>query len=124
MKNGLKERISIKNMSLVILVISIVLLGTFLHSYRKVIFQRGNPIPYLISAMSLDNDTKFIEIEEETGVYISKRGEYTEFFDFIEKSYDVDFIEQAGSGFIFSNGDENITVGSEIYLKYFTVWTM
>lgn len=93
-----------------------------INNYIEVIFQRGNPIPYLIASMGISEETPYIEVGKDTGIYITKRGECPAFLDFVEKSRNVDLVEQAGSGYIFTNGLDNIIVCSEVYWRYFTVW--
>lgn len=106
----------------VIAVFTVIILFLIIGSYHKVIFQRGNPIPYLIASMSISEETPYVEVGKNTGVYISKKGECPELFAFVENSKNVEFVEQSGSGYLFTNGLDNIAVSSEIYWKYFTVW--
>ena len=47
----------------------------------EVIFQRGNPLPYLTSAAPISEERPFVEVEDCEDVYISKRGECPELFD-------------------------------------------
>lgn len=119
----LKKERKTKNKFIIAIAVftGIILLLTF-GSYRNVIFQRGNPIPYLLAGMSINDETSYVEVGNHTGVYISKRGECPELFAFVEEDRDVEFVEQVGSGYQFTNGVDNITVSTEIYWKYFTVW--
>ncbi|MEG1883720.1 MAG: helix-turn-helix transcriptional regulator [Clostridia bacterium] len=117
-----KEQRTKHKLLIVIAIFAVITFLLIISSYSKVIFQRGNPIPYLIASMSISEETPYVEVGKNTGVYITKRGECPPLFDFVEESRNVDFVEQAGSGYIFTNGLDNITVSSEIYWRYFTVW--
>lgn len=118
MKNKAKKKIAI-----LLICITITVLFLF-YNYRNVIFQRGNPIPYVIAGMRISDETPYIEVFKNTGIYISQRGECPQLLDFVEESRNVVFVEQVGSGYVFTNGAEHLSVSSEIYLKYFTVWTV
>ena len=90
-----------------------------------VIFQRGNPIPYLVAAVQLSEERPYVLVEEgAVDVYITRRGRCPELFEWIENSRQVIFVEQAGSGWLFSNGVDSLCVTSEIYWRYFTVWQL
>lgn len=88
------------------------------------IFQRGNPIPYLAAAVKLSDDNTFEAVENMENIYITKRGEKDGLFQMIQDTYDVEYKDQFGSGYLFSDGENNYTVGSEIYWGRFTVWTL
>ncbi len=105
-----------------IAVFTVIILLLILVSYQKVIFQRGNPIPYLIASTSINEETPYVAVGNNTGTYISKKGECSELFRFVESSKNVNFVEQAGSSYIFTNGVDNIVISSETYWRYFTVW--
>ncbi|MEG1548434.1 MAG: helix-turn-helix transcriptional regulator [Clostridia bacterium] len=117
-----KEQKTKHKLLTIIAVFTVIILLLVIGSYRNVIFQRGNPIPYLIASMSISEETPYVEVGNNTGVYISKKGECPKLFEFVENSRNVEFIEQFGSGYLFTNGLDNITVSSEIYWRYFTVW--
>lgn len=88
------------------------------------VFQRGNPIPYLAAAARLSEDNPFEAVKSEEGIYITRRGDNLELFRMIRNTYDVEYIDQLGSGYLFSDGEYNYIVGSEIYWGVFTVWTV
>lgn len=88
------------------------------------IFQRGNPIPYLAAAVKLSDDNTFEAVENMENIYITKRGENESLFTFIQDTYGVEYKDQLGSSYMFSNGEINYTVGSGIYWGRFTVWTL
>ncbi|MBR6698354.1 MAG: hypothetical protein IKL73_08885 [Lachnospiraceae bacterium] len=86
------------------------------------IFQKGNPIPYIIAMTKISEDKSFIEVEE--GTYITKKGDSSKLFDFIEESNNVEYLDQAGSAYIFSKGDDNLIISSETYWSKYTVWVV
>ena len=88
------------------------------------IFQRGNPIPYLKAAVSLSDENTFEAVGHVADTYITKRGEKQDLFRMIQDTYHVEFKDQLGSGYLFSDGEKNYIVGSEIYWGRFTVWTL
>lgn len=55
-------------------------------------------------------------------VYISRRGECPEQFDFIETNWDVTLKEQLGGAYIFTVGSGELVITSEIYWAKYTVW--
>ena len=57
-------------------------------------------------------------------IYITRRGDKSGLFQMIEETYAVEFKDQLGSGYLFTDGEKNYTVGSEIYWGRFTVWTL
>lgn len=91
----------------------------------SVIFQKGNPIPYVKSILQLNDDQTYIQVQDDNSIiFITKRADYDKLHKYIEDYYDVSFKEQMGSGYIFRSDEKAITVSSEIYWKYFVVWTV
>ncbi|MBQ7898711.1 MAG: hypothetical protein IJ307_02555 [Bacteroidales bacterium] len=88
------------------------------------IFQRGNPIPYLNAVVQLSETNPYVAVDEENRIYISKRGDKEALFQMIQDTYGVEFIDQLGSGYLFSDGEKSYIVSSEIYWGRFTVWTL
>ena len=90
----------------------------------SVLFQRGNPLPYLRAASKLDDDTAYVEVSSEDfyTTYLSRRGACPQLISAIEASHNATLSEQAGSGFIFTSNGQNFVVESEIYLGKYTVW--
>lgn len=101
-----------------------VLLVSFVVSKRDSIFQRGNPMPYLAAAVRLSDENTFETVEHIDGTYITKRGEKEDLFKMVQDTYDVEYKDQLGSGYLFSDGEKNYIVSSEIYWGKFTVWTL
>jgi hypothetical protein len=91
----------------------------------SVIFQKGNPTPYLTSILQLNANQTYIQVHDDNSIiFITKRDNYDEFHKYIEYRYDVSFDEQMGSGYHFSSDEKVITVTSEIYWKFYKVWTI
>lgn len=107
---------------LMIVAAMIVVLLLVLGLYSKTIFQRGNPLPYLLASMRICEETPYVEVGDHTGVYISKNGDCPQLFKFIEESRNVEFVEQLGSSYLFANEVDSLTVSSEVYWKWFKVW--
>lgn len=91
-------------------------------AYKDSIFQKGNPFPYLIAAIKITASTPYIRVKENE--VISKANDESSLISDFEKQMEVEFVEQAGSGFIFSDGEESYVISSEIYFGRFTVWTL
>ena len=111
-----------KRNSIIICAVVLVLMAVFLN--RAAIFQRGNPIPYLAAAMRLSEEVPFVAVDEAQGIYITQRGDCAELFDYIQQKMGGTLVEQAGSGYIFSDGNANYVVSSEVYWGRYTVWTL
>ena len=116
MKN--KRIITICAVALVILAASTVYLN------RAIIFQCGNPVPYLISAIQISEKNPYVAVDETKGIYISKRGECPELFDYFCEKTGMEFVEQAGSGYLFTDRERNDVISSEVYWGRYTVWTI
>ena len=92
--------------------------------FSPVIFQRGNPIPYISAAMKIDEDSRYVQVDVDDtyDVYISVRGDKESLFYDLAYSKGMEFVEQAGSSYIFSDGTNRLIISSEVYLSCFTVW--
>ena len=94
--------------------------------WSPVIFQRGNPIPYLVAAMDIDENNYYVkvDVDDTNAIYISLRegGKCESLFHDVAYSKGFEFVEQAGSGYIFSDGKNRLVISSEIYLGRFIVW--
>ena len=87
------------------------------------IFQRGNPIPYLMAALRLTTQP-YAEVNDRSirETYITVGYDCPELFEKIENEREVTFVEQAGSAWLFTTGADTLAVSSEIYWRYFVVW--
>jgi hypothetical protein len=95
-----------------------------LFSFRNVIFQKGNPLPYIKGMLQLNNKP-YVQIHEDNPIiFITKRDNYSELHKYIESYYGVSFDEQMGNGYFFRSKEKTVTVSSEIYWRYYIVWTV
>lgn len=104
--------------------LSVIFILLILFTFRNSIFQCGNPIPYISKMITLNEDVKFTKVYENKDIYITKNGDYKELHKYIENKYKVVFLEQMGSGYIFTSSNKQIILTSEIYYKDYQVWTM
>ena len=102
----------------------IVILVAVVFLKKDAIFQRGNPIPYLTAVVHLSETNPYVAVDEENGIYISKRGDKEALFQMIQDTYGVELTDQLGSSYLFLDGENTYTVSSEIYWGKFTVWTL
>ena len=111
----------------------LLILALALYLWWPVIFQRGNPIPYLMAAMQLSEEQPYVLVGgDAVPVYITKRGDCPELISMIEETRHVTFEEQAGSAWIFrvrpwgdtfvADGADRLMVSTEIYWRNYTVW--
>lgn len=110
--------------SFCILIGLIAIIILFIYQYRAAIFQRGNPIPYVSKMFSLDDDTAYIDVFGDKREYLTKRYESDALFQYVEKEYGVIYKEQMGSGYVFEAEGHKIILTSQIYWKYYVVWTL
>ena len=133
-----------KRKKIICLAAAVLVAALALSLWWPVIFQRGNPVPYLLAISQLSKKRPYVLVEEirgpelhlpGTAVYITKRGHCPELFALIETNCHAALEEQVGSSWVFKtrpisgdwwfvDGLERVTVSSEIYWRYFTVWTV
>jgi len=109
---------------LLISIVFLLLFAALLFSNRAIIFQRGNPLPYLAAAMRISEDTPYAAVDVGEGLDLSRRGACPELFDAFQEKSGAAFVEQAGSGYLFSDGTNRYVISSEIYWGRYTVWTL
>lgn len=121
---GVDNRSKRRQSRMIAAIAVVIVLGCVMVLYAPVLFQRGNPIPYLLAAGKITEETPYALVTSDGGcaVYISQKGNCPALFAYVEDSRKVTFKEQAGSGYIFSNGADRLVVSSEIYLGKYTVW--
>ena len=88
----------------------------------SVIFQRGNPLPYMIRMVTLNSTNTYASVFADRNVYITRRNNHNELFRHIENTHNAKFAEQLGSGFMFDSAERRIIVVVQIYWRYFDVW--
>lgn len=119
---------------LAIVIVLILCTTLFIAHHHDVIFQRGNPVPYLWAALHIRKDNPFVKVNVEVpsgivDIYISKKNSKAEkacpeIFNYVEKRFNVNFSEQFGSSYLFRNSEGKISISNEIYFRYFLVWTV
>ena len=57
-------------------------------------------------------------------VYISMRGECPELLEYYQEKTGMEFVEQAGSSYLFTDGSRNEVASSEVYWGRYTVWVL
>ena len=113
-----------KKKAIVTCAVTLAILAAVVFLKKDAIFQRGNPIPYLTAVVHLSETNPYVVVDEESGIYISKRGDKEALFRMIQDTYGVELKDQLGSSYLFSDGEINYMVSSEIYWGRFTVWTL
>lgn len=113
-----------KKLWIAILVAFVVLVSSVVYLNRAVIFQRGNPIPYLTAAARISEKNPYVAVDEAKGIYISKRGECPELLEYYQEKTGMEFVEQAGSSYLFTDGSRNEVASSEVYWGHYTVWVL
>lgn len=105
-----------------ILMIVAIITAIFIYYNKEVIFQKGNPIPYLSASTKLSKDKLYVRVGKDE--VISLRENIDETIEYFEKQTNLKCIDQMGSGYIFSDGKERYYTENEIYLRYFYVWNI
>ena len=113
-----------KKLWIAILVAFVVLVSSVVYLNRAVIFQRGNPIPYLTAAARISEKNPYVAVDEAKGIYISKRGECPELLEYYQEKTGMEFVEQAGNSYLFTDGSRNEVASSEVYWGRYTVWVL
>ena len=74
-----------------------------------------------ILILTSDGLTNMVSDQE---IYIAKREECPELFSYFMNEINGEFVEQAGSGYLFTDGVSNYVISSEVYWGKFKVWTL
>lgn len=107
------------------IIVIVIMITIIIISFWPVIFQKGNPIPYVKAILQLNSNQTYVQVQEnKSNIYITKRDKSDEFIEYVEMKYEVSFQEQLGSGYIFSFNGKEVLASSEIYLKYYKVWNL
>lgn len=118
--------IGIKKTAIRVLMISGAAIAIFISMYGSVLFQEGNPIPLIVSAIKLQlSDSDYVQFAK-----TEKRSRYLS--ETKDNSYDVvkefmnskgwSFKEQMGSGLIFTKNDEDAVVEVRQYSRHYFIW--
>jgi hypothetical protein len=103
------------------LIIILILTSIFLIN-KDVIFQEGNPINVFKGIIQLNNSNTYIKIKDNPITYVTKTNNNEHLFEFIEKEYNVEFIEQMGSGYIFEGTEKSVILTTRQYTRFFQIW--
>lgn len=93
-------------------------------AYKSIIFQRGNPIPYILGMTKLNSNNTFIDVFKDEATYITKSSDNNALLNFISTKYNVELKDQLGSGYIFTSKQIDLTLSTEVYWKFFRVWDL
>jgi hypothetical protein len=106
----------------IVFLMGILIIALFLF-YGRVIFQRGNPMPYIVKMFTLNDNNHYSRVFVDDDIYITRNvNNYDELINYIEKTYDVLFLEQLGSSLFFESNEKSIIVSTEVYWRYYLVW--
>lgn len=104
-----------------LLIITIILISLFLIN-KEVIFQEGNPVTVVKGILQLNNKNTFKKINDDPIAYVTKTNNKDDLFNYIEKQYNVKFVEQMGSGFIFEGQEKSVILTSKQYSRFYQIW--
>ena len=116
--------------SVVSVFVTLVLVATLFVGFNySVIFQRGNPIPYLAAASQISDKNPVVAVEDDSSnsyIYITKNNMASQqaFLEYIETKFDSEYKDQYGSAYLFESAGEKITISDEVYWRYFRVWSV
>lgn len=119
MEKNNKKRIIIFSLALII----IFALATQL--YAPVIFQEGNPVPYLRGIWQLNYSQKdIIKLNVGGDRFMTKSRNGLGVVTALMKSQDYEFVEQLGAGYFFkSKNGQRITIVHRYYSRYYSLWS-
>ena len=114
-----KKAIVCGMISVLVAAVMVLLIG-----WGDAIFQCGNPLPYLMAAVQLDDETPYALVKETENfeIYITARDVQEKMIAAIEAATESEFLEQGGRAFFFENAQEHFAVENEIYWGRFLVW--
>lgn len=124
---GVSGKVNKKKLAAILsTVLAVVIILTVLTiAYAPAIFQRGNPLPYLKAARVL----RFAELEnvkDDTragAVYMTRvSSDSSQIIWHLSEEYGMNFVEQAGSGYIFERSGLKIVVSTETLWGKYIVW--
>lgn len=109
------------------LIMMIIGTGLIISAFGPVIFQEGNPVPLLVSAVKLQfGDSKYVQFAktEKRSRYLSESTEddrYEVIKDFMTAK-GWKYQEQMGSGLIFTKNGEDAVVEVRQYSRHYFIW--
>lgn len=99
----------------------------FISMYGSVLFQEGNPIPLIISAIKLElSDSEYVQFAktEKRSRYMSEAKDKNS-YDVVKEYMETKgwaFKEQMGSGLIFSKDGEDAVVEVRQFSRHYFIW--
>ncbi|NLP13564.1 MAG: zf-HC2 domain-containing protein [Clostridium sp.] len=114
-----KKRLTVAVLLVMFLITTVALIApTFI--------KRGNPIPYISSAVKISKDTPFTLVNvkhSNYNIYLTKKSNCEEMIKHIENTWDMQLVEQVNGYYFFSNDEQvHLLVPTERYLGIYTVW--
>ena len=117
----------IRKMAVTLVIVSVIGCGLVVSSFGSALFQEGNPIPLIISAMKLQfSDSEFEQFSktEKRSSYLSESSGNSS-YNVVKKymkSKGWKFQEQMGAGLIFTKNGEDAIVVVKQYTRNYFIW--
>lgn len=117
----------IRKIAVTLLIVLVIGFGLVASSFGSAIFQEGNPLPLIISAMKLhfsDSEFELFSKTEKRSRYLSESSGNSS-YNVVKKymkSKGWKFQEQMGSGLIFTKNDEDAIVVVKQYSRNYFIW--
>ena len=119
-----QERLNRKRFLFVCVAILLLFVAYVLAEKWSALGERGNPLPYLAKVpVILTQGYAELDKDEYGGVpLMTFRGLRKKAFAYIEKRWEVEYVEQLGRGFRFVGEECSVTALRDGYLGLFTIW--
>ncbi|MED4205548.1 hypothetical protein [Neobacillus mesonae] len=116
-----------KKIIMAFIIVIIVGNGLIVTGFGSTVFQEGNPVPLLVSAVKLHfSDMEYVQFAKtEKRVRFLSLNTTTNRYEVVKKWMGTkgwDFKEQMGSGLIFTKDGEDAVVEVKQYSKHYFVW--
>ena len=117
----------IRKIAVTLLIVLVIGFGLVASSFGSAIFQEGNPLPLIISAMKLhfsDSEFELFSKTEKRSRYLSESSGNSS-YNVVKKymkSKGWKFQEQMGSGLIFTKNGEDAIVVVKQYSRNYFIW--
>ncbi|MCF7795874.1 hypothetical protein K9M42_02170 [Patescibacteria group bacterium] len=109
----------------IILISSFIVVFAFaFYYYSPVIFQEGNPLPYIKGILELNFSEKdIILLDSEDELYFTKSKNGKEILSEKLSDEGYQFLEQMGSGYFFKNeNEEKLIATHKYYSRFYSIW--
>ena len=117
----------IRKITVTLVIVSVIGCGLVVSSFGSALFQEGNPIPLMISAIKLhlsDSEFELFSKTEKRSKYLSESNGNSN-YNVVKKymkSKGWKFQEQMGSGLIFTKNGEDAIVVVKQYSRNYFIW--